>query len=162
MNTATHESLDRLFKLLPAIHRTRDSEKGGSLAALLKIITEQVNIVEQDIANLYENWFIETCDDWVIPYIGDLIGYQVSHEAGDPARETMDRTSARNRILISRREIANTIRNRRRKGTLALLELMAADVADWPARAVEFYKLVNRFQQINQPIKNRGYLTDIR
>ena len=162
MNTATHESLDRLFKLLPAIHRTRDSEKGGSLAALLKIITEQVNIVEQDIANLYENWFIETCDDWVIPYIGDLIGYQVSHEAGDPARETMDRTSARNRILISRREIANTIRNRRRKGTLALLELMAADVADWPARAVEFYKLVNRFQQINQPVKNRGYLTDIR
>ena len=48
------------------------------------MIAEQVNVVEEDIAQLYENWFIETCEDWVVPYIGDLIGYRLVHDAGEP------------------------------------------------------------------------------
>ncbi len=66
---------DRLYQLLPTIYRQRDAEQGWPLQALLRVITEQVNVVEDDIAQLYENWFIETCQDWVVPYIGDLIGY---------------------------------------------------------------------------------------
>ena len=51
----------------------------------LSVISEQVNLVEDDIAQLYENWFIETCEDWVVPYIGDLVGYEPIHEAGEPS-----------------------------------------------------------------------------
>jgi hypothetical protein len=68
------QDIDRLYKLLPAIYRQRDVEQGMPLRALLQVIAEQVNLVEADIAQLYENWFIETCQDWVVPYIGDLVG----------------------------------------------------------------------------------------
>src|SRR5215471_17683876 len=133
---------DRLYALLPAIYRLRDADHGYPLQALLRVIAEQVTVVEDDITQLYENWFIETCEDWVVPYIADLVGYQPVHAAGEPGDIRTAQGAARNKILIPRREVANTIRYRRRKGTLALLEVLANDIAGWPARAVEFYKLL--------------------
>jgi hypothetical protein len=136
---------DYLYELLPVVHRARDAEKGHPLRALLRVISEQVNVLEDDISRLYENWFIETCEDWVVPYIGDLIGYRPVHAGG------------RNRILMPRREIANTLGHRRRKGTLALLEVLAHDVAGWPARAVEFYTQLRWAQHLNhlRPLRGR-------
>jgi hypothetical protein len=125
---------DRLYKLLPTVYRQRDAEQGFPLQALLRVIDEQVVVVETDIAQLYENWFIETCQDWVVPYIADLIGYQVLHDAGEPDGATTSEEQLRNKILEPRRDVANTIRDRRRKGTLSLLEQLANDVAGWPAR----------------------------
>ena len=140
---------DRLYKLLPTIYRQRDAEQSFPLQALLRVITEQVIVVEADIAQLYENWFIETCQDWVVPYIGDLIGYQLVHEAGEPGDVKTVEERRLNKILVPRRDVANTIQHRRRKGTLSLLEQLAQDVAGWPARAVEFYRLLGWFQNIN-------------
>lgn len=142
-------ALDRLYELLPVVYRQRDVEQDSPLRALLNVIAEQANVVETDITQLYENWFIETCEDWLVPYIGDLIGYQPGHEAGEPGDVTTLQGRQRNKILIPRREVANTIRYRRRKGTLALLELLATDVAGWPARAVEFYQLLAWTQAIH-------------
>ena len=153
---------DRLYQLLPTFYRMRDAEQGEPLKALLRVISEQVNLVEQDIGQLYDNWFIETCEDWVVPYIGDLIGYQPVHEAGEPSPATTPQGRLRNRILIPRREVANTIRYRRRKGTLALLELLANDVAGWPARAVEYYPLLGWTQAMNHLHPDRGRTVDLR
>ncbi|NOZ51812.1 MAG: hypothetical protein GXP08_01520 [Gammaproteobacteria bacterium] len=153
---------DRLYELLPVIYRQRDAEKGYPLRALLRIINEQVDIVESDIAQLYENWFIETAQDWVVPYIGDLVGYRLVHDAGEPGDVTTEQGRLRNKILIPRREVANTIRFRRRKGTLALLELLARDVAGWPARAVEFYTLLGVTQSMNHLRLNRGRTANLR
>ena len=153
---------DRLFELLPYIYRLRDSEQGYALQALLRVIGEQVNLVEADIDQLYENWFIETCEDWLVPYIGDLVGYQILNEAGEPGNAAAERERARERFLIPRSDAANTIRYRRRKGTLALLELLARDVAGWPARAVEFYRLLSGAQAVNHLHLQRGQTTDLR
>lgn len=153
---------DRLYDLLPAVYRQRDAEHGYALRALLQVITEQVQLVEDDIAKLYENWFIETCEDWVVPYLGDLIGYRQVHEAGEPGDPRTPVARARNKILISRREVANTIGNRRRKGSLALLELLAKQVADSPARAVEFYKLLGWTQNLNHLHLDRARTLDLR
>lgn len=153
---------DRLYELLPVVYRMRDSEQGGPLKALLQVIAEQVNLVEDDIAQLYENWFIETCEDWVVPYLGDLVGYEPVHEAGEPSPGITPHGRQRNKILIPRREVANTVRYRRRKGTLALLELLSNDVAGWPARAVEFYKLLAWTQSINHLHRERAQTVDIR
>jgi len=151
---------DRLYELVPAIHRIRDVEQGYPLRSLLQIITEQVEIVEANIAQLYENWFIETCEDWVVPYIGDLVGYRIVHEAGEPGDAIT--SAARNKILIPRRDVADTIRNRRRKGALALLEELARDTSGWPARAVEFYRLLGWTQNLNYPHPDRGGTIDLR
>jgi hypothetical protein len=153
---------DRLYKLLPAYYRLRDAGQSFPLQALLRVIAEQANLVERDIAQLYENWFIETCQDWVVPYIGDLIGYTMVHEAGEPSTTQTTRAEARDRILIARREVANTIRYRRRKGTLRLLEELAAAVAGWPARAVEFYRLLGVTQNIDHLHLDRGRIVDLR
>jgi hypothetical protein len=157
-----NDNPDRLYELLPVIYRLRDADRGSPLRALLRVIAEQVNLVESDIAQLYDNWFIETCQDWVVSYIGDLIGYQAVHEAGEPGDVKSPRGQARSRILIPRREVANTIRYRRRKGTLAILEELAMAVADWPARAVEFYRLLGCTQSINHLRLDRGRTVDLR
>ncbi len=155
-------SPDRLYELLPAVYRGRDEGLGRPLRALLRVIAEQVDVVEEDIDQLYENWFVETCQDWVVPYIGDLIAYRPAHEAGEPGNANTSQDSQRDKILVPRREVANTIRYRRRKGTLALLELLAADVAGWPARAVEFHGLLGLTQAINHLRPTRGRTTDLR
>lgn len=153
---------DRLYELLPVIHRMKDAEQGYPLKALLRVIAKQVDLVEADIAQLYENWFIETAAEWVVPYIGELVGYRLVHEAGEPGEVTTAHGRLRNKILIPRREVANTIRYRRRKGTLALLELLANDVAGWPARVVEFYKLLSWTQAVNHLRLERGQMVDLR
>jgi hypothetical protein len=153
---------DRLYELLPAIYRQRDEENGQPLRALLQVIGEQVAVVENEIDQLYANWFIETCEPWVVPYIGDLLGFQLVHEAGEPGDVRTAEGRALDKILVSRREVAHTIAARRRRGTLALLEELARDVAGWPARAVEFYRLLGVTQAINQLHIRRGRTLDVR
>ena len=153
---------DRLYNLLPSIYRQRDSEVGEPLRALLAVIAEQVNAVEQDMTDLYDNWFIETCADWVVPYIGELIGYRTLHAAAAPAVQSAPRAAARARILFPRRDVANTLRYRRRKGTLSLLDDLAATVSGWPAHAVEFAELIAATQSLKHLRPGRGGTADVR
>jgi septum formation topological specificity factor MinE len=156
------QPLDRLYDLLPVVYRLRDAEEGYPLRALMRVINEQANIIEDDIAQLYENWFIETCEDWVVPYLGDLIGYRPVNEAGEAGAVVTTQSLQRGKILVPRREVAATIGNRRRKGTLALLELLSNEVAGWPVRAVEFYRLLGWTQHINHTHSLRGRTADLR
>lgn len=139
---------DRLFELLPQLHRRRDAETGEPLRALLGVIAEQVDLVESDIEALYDDWFIETCAPWAVPYLGDLVGYRTLRgydeavaKGGDAATLLVDR-------LAPRADVAATVTNRRRKGTLPLLENIAHTVADWSARAVEFQPLLAALQPV--------------
>jgi len=148
------DTLDRLYDLLPAVHPNRDAAEGEPLRALLQVIAEQVALIEEDIERAYDNWFIETCEDWVVPYIGALVGYEPVGPVGQAAR--------RAGALTPRREVANTIRYRARKGTLRLLERLAADVAGWPALAVEFRERLAQSQSLRLRRPDRGGIADIR
>jgi hypothetical protein len=126
----------KLYDLLPAIERIRDSEQGEPLRALLSVIADQAAVLEEDLDRFYDDLFIETCADWVVPYIGDLIGYRSLHH-NIP------------RISSPRAEVANTIRYRRHKGTATMLEQVARDVSGWPAKAVEFFRVLATTQFMN-------------
>jgi len=148
--------IDRLYRLLPAIHRIRDAGQGYPLQALLRTIAEQMNLVEDDIAQLYDNGFIETAQDWAVPYLADLLGYEpvgAHAQAGDAALD---------RVRVPRREVAHLIGHRRRKGTVALLEDLSRDVAGWPARAVEFFRLLDRAQHIDHLHLDRAGTASLR
>lgn len=150
---------ERLYNLLPVVYRQRDAEVDAPLRELLGLIGEQVDLIESDIAQLYENWFIETCDDWVVPYIGDLIGYR------PPAGEgVVDGAAAQpnSRILSARSEVANAVRLRRRKGSLWLLEQLTEAVTGWPARAVELGRRLGQTQSIDHLRLRRGGTLDLR
>ena len=64
---------DRLYELLPAVYREQDAENGFPLRGLTKLVGDQLDLVEADVAQLWSDLFIETCRNWVIPYIGDLV-----------------------------------------------------------------------------------------
>ena len=70
---------DRLYGLLPAIYRLRDAEQGEPLRALLALFAAGIRGARGELEQLYDDQFIETCADWVVPYIGDLIGYRSLH-----------------------------------------------------------------------------------
>ncbi|RCJ29438.1 hypothetical protein A6770_22160 [Nostoc minutum NIES-26] len=127
---------DRLYHLLPAIYRLRDTVEGEPLRALLAVIAAELLEVEANITGLYDNWFIETCDEWVVPYIGDLLDVRGLHAISGTS-------------YTQRAWVANTIRYRRRKGTAAVLEQLARDVTGWPARVVEFFQLLATTQYLN-------------
>lgn len=162
MSEFIDNTADRLYNLLPQIHRIRDIEQGNPLKALLNIIGEQVNLLEEDIDRLYENSFIESAEDWAVSYIADLIGYHPLTTFGESGSETAQNGIKRFQSFTPRRDVANTLRHRRRKGTLEILESLAHDVADWPSRAVEFYKLLGWLQNLNHPQLQRAQLADIR
>jgi hypothetical protein len=118
-----------LFELLPAIHRIRDAEiaqgeglERGPLEELIAVFAEQVGVAQENLEQLYDDLFIETCADWVVAYIGDLIGYEPLHQVVPS-------------LASPRAEVAHTIALRRRKGTALVLEQLARDVTGWDARA---------------------------
>ncbi|MFC8681514.1 phage tail protein [Microbacterium ureisolvens] len=132
--------VDTLYALLPAVYRTRDAEAGEGnepLRALLAVIAEQVAGLEENIEQLYDDQFIETCADWVVPYIADLIGYR-------PFDPRLQESLGSNRA-----DVADTIRLRRRKGTAAVLEELAFAVTGWDAAVVEFFQRLAVTQYLN-------------
>ncbi len=134
----------RLYNLLPSIYRMRDTEQGEPLRHLLAILAEQVAVLHEELAQLYDDQFIETCAPWAIPYIGDLIGYRTLADLREQNLKFRPDT-----MQAARAEVANTIAHRRRKGTVAQLEQLARDVTGWPARVVEFFQLLATTQYLN-------------
>jgi hypothetical protein len=127
---------DRLYGLLPAVYRLRDSDQGEPLRALLSLIEQEFDALELDILGLYENWFIETCQEWVVPYIGDLLDVRPLYPVSPGT-------------FSERAYVAHTLDYRRRKGTASMLEQLAVDVTGWPARVVEFFQLLDTTQYLN-------------
>ena len=127
---------ERLYELLPAIQRLRDAERGESLKALVTVLAQQGHLFEQDLERLYDNLFIETCDEWVVPYLGDLLGARGTNNTGVSG-------------FSQRARVANTLAYRRRKGTATMLEQLALDTTGWRARAVEFFELLSATQWLN-------------
>ena len=106
-------------------------------------------VFAEDLDQLYDDQFIETCAHWVIPYIGDLIGYQ-SVKGIAPA------------IDNPRSEVAETISLRRRKGTVLVMEQLARDVTAWGAHAVELFQVLGDTQYMNHLRLWNHYAPDLR
>ncbi|KOU60513.1 hypothetical protein ADK57_30200 [Streptomyces sp. MMG1533] len=162
---ATTREPDGLAALLPRWHLQRDAEEGEPLRALLAVIAEQLDRVRNGVEQGYEDLFVETAASWVLPYLGDLVGYRtlpgyervLTDGLHDGGRDALAEA------IAPRADVAATVANRRRKGTLHLLEEISEQVAGWPARAVELSRLVAH----NQPVKlyrdsGTGRLADLR
>lgn len=141
-------SAEHLYTLLPAIIRQRDLEEGQPLKALIGVLAQQGRVVEKDIENLYNNIFVETCEDWAVPYIGDLLRCAHLHELDDAG-------------FSQRAYVANTIGYRRRKGTLSVMEALAHDTTGWSAHGREFFSTLSTTQNINHVRHEAPAMADI-
>jgi hypothetical protein len=122
-----------LYELMPAIHRREDAGLGYPLEALLDIISTEAGSIQRDIAGLWDDFFIETAQEWAIPYLADLVGSTPLHQVRGSRRA----------------DVASTISYRRRKGTLSMLEALAADVTGWGARVVPFFEELEWAQHLD-------------
>jgi hypothetical protein len=139
---------NQLYSLLPAVHRIRDTEEGEPLRALLAAIDEEVLApIEAQILALRDGATIETCPDWAIPYLADLLGARPLRPGGPGS---------------GRAYVANTLAYRRRKGTAAVLEQLARDVTGLPAHAVEFFELLAATQFDDHVRPHRPGTLDLR
>jgi hypothetical protein len=146
----------RLLSHLPSVYRQRDAEiaardglSEGPLSSLLGVLAMQIGAVEDNVEQLYENWFIETCEPWVLPYIGDLLGIN-----------RLPSTSSA--FLTPRAFIANAIEGRRRKGTPSMLEQLARDSTGWHAQVVEYFLHLAQTQHLNRERPAEWFAPDLR
>lgn len=132
----------RLYDRLPEIYHIRDAEQrpAGQLEAYMDAMDGVLAGVRDNIESLYHDLFIDTCDDWVIPYIADLLG--TSHLAGDP--------------WTLRADVARTVHHRRRKGTLGAIESLTHTLTGWAAHAVELRRNTAWNQHLNHQRPDAG------
>jgi Phage tail protein (Tail_P2_I) len=118
-------SRPRLYDLLPAYARYRDAYEGEPLRTLMDTLELPFGVILEDLDALYRGWFIETCEDWQVPYIGDLVGVRGLESARQP-------------LPSHRTGVANALAYRRSKGTPAAVERAAADATGWACHAVDY------------------------
>jgi hypothetical protein len=131
-----------LFARLPEIYRTKDAEQTppDQLKDYLALVEAAFGAIHENIEALYSDLFIETCDDWVIPYIGDLVG--TSHLKGE--------------TWSLRADVADTIALRRRKGTLGAIELLTYNLTRWGVHSVELFERLGWNQHLNHQRPDEG------
>lgn len=125
---------DWLYDALPEVYRVRDAAQGHPLRALLAVLGEQGDVLQDEAARLYDNQFIETCEEWLTPYLGALVGYRPMHDVGPVSQ----------RALVGR-----WIELMRSKGTAATLEDVARGAAGWPASVAEHFQNLSHNQFMN-------------
>ncbi|MGD1865947.1 MAG: hypothetical protein ACFB0D_15465 [Phormidesmis sp.] len=131
-----------LYDRLPQIYHVRDSEQSppGQLQHYLASGETVFGEIHANIESLYHDLFIDTCDEWVIPYIGDLLG--TSHLKGDP------------RTL--RADVSDTISLRRRKGTLGAIERLTYNLTGWGVHSIELRENMRWNQHLNHQRPDAG------
>jgi hypothetical protein len=148
----TNKKRVELYRRLPEIYRIKDESlpelylHGGErvaayqLRSYLEPVEDMFSAIHENIESLYHDLFIETCDDWVTPYIGDLLG--TTHLAGDE--------------WTLRADVADTIALRRRKGTLGAIELLAFIHTKWGVHCVELLENMVWNQHLNHQRLDEG------
>jgi hypothetical protein len=143
----TEDFVQRLYARIPENYRVYDREQGEPLLALVQVIAEQVANLRQDLDGLWDDFFIETCRDWLVPYIGALVGTNL---LANPVGRS------------NRLEVRDTVLWRRSKGTVAMLEALANEISGWSANIVEFFRSLGWSQNVNHLRLDRPFTPDLR
>lgn len=122
---------EKIWDLVPATYRHEDgiAVQPGVLRAIVEILAAQAALLRRSQDRLWEDAFVELCDMWAVPYIGDLVGTRLV-SALAPRGQRVD--------------VAKTIYYRRRKGTVRVLEELVADITGWEGKVTESFRALAR------------------
>ena len=136
MTTAVEDNFEtyyreKIWEMIPEYYRHEDgiADKPDVLRALVAIIAKQAAELRRSHDQLWQDQFIEHAQDWVVPYIGDLL-----------ATRLLSSLNSRGRRV----DVAKTIYYRRRKGTLGVLEELIGDITGWEGKVVESFRRLAR------------------
>ncbi|MCG6495451.1 hypothetical protein [Kitasatospora sp. A2-31] len=154
--------LERLYARVPAFHREQDlaiarlrspglddgqAAERAPLRSLLRTIAAQVAAVRQDLDDLRDDFFLETAEDWVVPYLGALVGTTL---LPNPVGQS------------NRQDVRNTLAWRRAKGTPAMLAGLARGTTGWGAEVVEGFRTLAWTQHAAHVRLDRPLTADLR
>ena len=122
---------EKIWRLIPGLYRDEDAKTktAGALRAFVEVLAGQAAVERRSIDRLWADAHITDCDEWAIPYIADLLGTRLVSKENPAGR---------------RADVANTIKYRRRAGTLQILSMLADDIAGWDGVASEAFKRLYR------------------
>lgn len=140
---------ETLYPLLPAVYRRGDRAQGEPLRALLAVLETQLARLRDELGAQYDNWFVETCEAWVLPYLGRLLG--------DPHALTDYDSWADPRSWVGWLQEL-----RRWQGTPGALERAVHAITGWHVHVTEFQRQLGVLQRADSPQPARGSLADVR
>ncbi len=114
----------QLWLLLPELYRQRDED--GELAAWLDGCGSLLDQLHGTLEQRLDDAFPESAQSWILPYLAELLDARLVSPTVEGRRQ----------------EVLNAVRWRKRKGTVAALEELAAAVADAPAWVHEGWQRV--------------------
>lgn len=122
---------EKLWETIPSTYRHEDglAQEPGVLRAIVQVIARQAAILRRSQDSLWDDQFIELCNEWAVPYIGDLVATRLLSEKNKRGR---------------RIDVAKTIYYRRRKGTPRILEELISDISEWEGKLVEQFQKLAR------------------
>ena len=136
---------ERLWDWVPMAIREADAAEGGhALESLLRAVGANAAVLKRSDDRLWDDMFVELADDWAVPYLAKIVATRLVSALNPRAR---------------RADVAKTIYYRRRKGTLAVLEQLCADIAGWDAKVVEEFRRLARNRHGLDGIALRGRVT---
>ncbi|QRK06076.1 hypothetical protein JQX13_39040 [Archangium violaceum] len=144
-----HSGAKRLYDALPLVYRILDAEQGQPLRELLGIIGEELDRVHQGIDQLYDDAFIETCREELVPYLGDLVGQPVEDTGGMLPH-------------LQRLRVANALHHRRRKGRGDTLAQVIHEACGWSAVVLEDFRRLSTTQSVQHVKPEQGGSVDVR
>jgi hypothetical protein len=136
--------IEKTWNLIPAFYRDDDglADWPNILRSIVEILASPAAVLKRSNDRLWDDAFIDLCDDWVVPYIADLVGTRLVSALNTRGRRV---------------DVAKTIYYRRRKGTLRVLEELISDIAGWEGKAVEEFRRLARHPHLLDP-KPQPYL----
>jgi len=149
-----------LYELLPTIYRRRDAELYEvelraleahdrefnddavaqtdimPLKALFAVLQSQYDLLEREIGELYDDWFVETADAGVLG--------QLAEPFAIADLDALARGGADTRAIV-----ANILQYRRKKGSAEAFELLARDATRWTVRVTDRLATMTGTSRVN-------------
>jgi hypothetical protein len=137
-----------LRSLLPEFYWARDEAAGNVLGALVDALAVVYRRVHEEVEGLYDDLFIETCNEAIVPYIGDGVGVEGLAPITGPG-------------VSHRAWVGQVIGLRRRKGTLATVGRGVAAGTGWAAYVQDGRAVVARAQAVDNLHLDAGRTVDV-
>lgn len=133
---------EKIWEWIPAIYRHEDGLAANPdvLRAIVEILARQAAVARRSADRLWEDQFIDFCDDWAVPYIGELVGARLVHELNRRGRRV---------------DVAKTLFYRRRKGTPVVMDTLIGDITRWDGVVVESFRRLARARHRLDPQPGR-------
>ena len=136
-----------LRSLVPRFYWYADAQS-GALGALIDTLAVEYQTLRNEVDTLYDDLFVETCDQAILPYLGWNIGVSGLSPFAGPG-------------LSDRAWVGRSQRFAKRKGTLSALAAACSAATGWSVLAVDTRTQLGRTQSLQHLAFDQGRLASV-